>query len=77
MRRAAVLVLLVLACGKEPPPAAPARPAPPDLPAKTQPAESAAPTPNRLPPVNRDLAAIGESGELAFEKATAAEPARA
>jgi membrane-bound lytic murein transglycosylase F len=67
MRRAAVLVLLVLACGKERPPAAPAlpQPPPPALPAATQPIEGAAPTPNRTPPITRDLAAITESHELA------------
>ena len=41
------------------------KPAPSSAPATPKPSESAAPTPNRLPPIDRDFNAIRERGEIA------------
>jgi membrane-bound lytic murein transglycosylase F len=64
MRRAVVVLFILLAsCGREAPPPRAAQPT--ALPDKPQPAESPAPTPNRIAPIARDLAQIADGGELA------------
>lgn len=62
MRRGIAILLIVVACGKETrSPKAPES----TLPPKPQPAEGAPQAPTRTPPIDRDLRAIAEKGELA------------